>query len=122
MLFILGKTLSVMEKKISGIYVINAPLGGLLDRGCLIERGVLPKILFRRGRLLDTGRLLEAGRLLDHLRYLTFLLRSERSNNSYCIQKFSILCQNTLQISRPKCTAGSVEQNAPLRNTRSESC
>ena len=41
--------MSVMEKIIiSGIYVINASLGG---------------------SLLDTGRLLEAGRLLDHLRY-----------------------------------------------------
>ena len=41
MLFILGKTLSVMEKKNSGIYVINAPpRGRLLDRGRLIERGV----------------------------------------------------------------------------------
>ena len=39
MLFILGKTLSVMEKIIiAGIYVIKG--GRLLDRGRLIERGV----------------------------------------------------------------------------------
>ena len=71
MLFILGKTLSVMEKNIIyGMYILNAPPGGrLFDRGRLLERGVYPKILFRGGRLLDTGRLLEAGRLLDHLRY-----------------------------------------------------
>ena len=66
MLFILGKTLS--EKIIiCGIYVRKG--GRLLERGRLIERGVLPKILFRGGRLLDRGRLLETGRLLDHLRY-----------------------------------------------------
>ena len=50
MLFILGKTLSVMEKIIiSEIYVVKGG-GRLLDRGRLIERGVLPKILFRGGR------------------------------------------------------------------------
>ena len=68
MLFILGKT-SVIEKNNFWDLCNKRPLGGrLLDRGRLIERGVLPKILFRGGRLLDTGRLLEAGRLSDHLR------------------------------------------------------
>ena len=53
MLFILGKTLSVMGKIIiSGIYVVKRGGGRLLDRGRLIERGVLPKILFRGGRYL----------------------------------------------------------------------
>ena len=41
MFLFLGRHYQLWKKIISGIYVINSPLGGeLLDRGRLIERGV----------------------------------------------------------------------------------
>ena len=55
MLFILGKTLSVMEKIISGIYVINAPLGGrLLDRGRLTQNSIQRGASIRYGAFIGS--------------------------------------------------------------------
>ena len=54
MFFILGKT-SVMEKKNSEIYVINAPLGGrLLDRGRLTQNSIQRGASIRYGAFIGS--------------------------------------------------------------------
>ena len=71
MLFIIGKTLSVMEK-INSWDICNKrpPRGAFIRYGAFNGEGRITQNSIRGGRLLDTGRLLEAGRLLDHLQYL----------------------------------------------------